>query len=295
MQQSTLYQTFSQNNFTHFKSNESSEIMKGGVITHHENTNQSSNVTLMGAGSLRSSMMQQASNIKAEIVTESGAIASAKQESKLENKQFAEASKIFQTQLNAKPLYKPFNAHEETESREEVVFAKEFNLKPKVAVVPEIEYKSVDARLKAKQEAARFVSSQLEKKSVDRNQIVTYDADKSDETKTYNKRQLTENKVEKERQEILKQEQARLAELEREKKEIQRKREEILKAEERSKVKGTSSFKATKIKQDQSSHGFGSVKTGYVLNKKFSFLNKASSVEPTDNTDSPARKRRNVW
>ena len=291
-----MYQTCGQNNFAHKNYNESSVIMKGGLVSNEEITNQSSNnITFVAKGSLENSMIRQASNNKAESVTESKKIITTKQESKLKDKQFVEveASNKFKTQLNAKPLYKPFKAHEEAESREEAVFAKEFTLKPRVVVIPELEYKSVDTNVKAKQDAAKFVSSNLKKKSVGNNQIVTYDKNKSNESTTIKIRPLTENKVEKEGQEFLKQEQASL--LEREMKDEKRKREELLTAEERSKVNRTEPLNTTKIKQDQGSHGFGSVRTGYVSNKKHSYSNRASSVEQTGNTDSPARKRRNVW
>ncbi len=282
-----MYQTCGQN--THKNYNESSVIMKGGLVSNEEITNQFSNdITFVAKGSLENSMIRQASNNKAESVSESKKIITTKQESKLKDKQFVEveASNKFKTQLNAKPLYKPFKAHEEAESREEAVFAKEFTLKPRVVVIPELEYKSVDTNVKAKQDAAKFVSSNLKKKSVGNNQIVTYDKNKSNESTTIKIRPLTENKVEKEGQESL---------LEREMKDEKRKREELLTAEERSKVNRTEPLNTTKIKQDQGSHGFGSVRTGYVSNKKHSYSNRASSVEQTGNTDSPARKRRNVW
>lgn len=102
-------------------------------------------------------------------------------------------------------------------------------------------------------------------------------------------------KAEEERRISLKQEQSRLQEME---KDIQRKKQVIYKEAKKSQAIDIKRSESLKGKgQDMTgsqSPSFGSVRTGYVRNKKHTFLSRGSSVEP-DGSDTPSRRRRNVW
>ena len=206
-----------------------------------------------------------------------------------------EASEVFQTQLNTKSQYKPFKASDYTTTKEQVVYAKEFSPKPKVKINTEMELIGSNKNQEAKQKAALFLSKTMDKKGISQNQSFSTNIVKSEEqVENIEIMARAQKKIEEERQEILRQEQVRLDKLEQEKRELQIKREEIKKQEQKSTLKRAESLKATKSEQE--ARAFTSVKLGYVNSKKSFLLDRGSSMEPPENTsDSPARRRKNVW
>jgi len=135
----------------------------------------------------------------------------------------------------------------------------------------------------------------MDKKGISQNQSFSTNIVKSEEqVENMETMARAQKKIEEERQEILRQEQVRLDKLEQEKRELQIKREEIKKQEQKSTLKRAESLKATKSEQE--GRAFTSVKLGYVNSKKSFLLDRGSSMEPPENTtDSPARRRKNVW
>ena len=92
-------------------------------------------------------------------------------------------------------------------------------------------------------------------------------------------------------------EKLRLESLEKEKNVIQKKREQLHQEEEKQRRIKEGSLKQTQIsmtRREQQGVGFGSVRTGYVQNKKMSLLTRAASVEPpvSRGNDSPGPNRR---
>ena len=100
-----------------------------------------------------------------------------------------------------------------------------------------------------------------------------------------------------ERKKALLAEKLRLESLEKEKNIIQKKREQLQQEEEKQRRIKEGSLKQNQIsmtRREQQGVGFGSVRTGYVQNKKMSLLTRAASVEPpaTRGNDSPGPNRR---
>ena len=118
-----------------------------------------------------------------------------------------------------------------------------------------------------------------------------------DELEKFKKEELqAKQKLEMERKKILEEERLRLEIYEKEKIALQMRREEILKEESEKEKKMKDSLKKSLFQVSrQEQHGFGSVRTGHVTNKKMALLTRASSLEPSP-TESPsmARKSKNV-
>merc|ERR1719431_769932 len=221
----------------------------------------------------------------------------------------------FQNQLHTKQIYKPFKRLNDA-PKEQIVHAKEFSPRPRVAVTPEIEFiqpysktmsasessesSSVKSVLASKHtsEQSSLASYSLRKDSAihknEGNEKLNFETVKLAAKKAAEDK-LAREKAEQERRISLKQEQSRLQEMERD---IQRKKEVIYKEAEKSQpidIKRSESLKGKSQDMTGSqSPGFGSVRTGYVRNKKHTFLSRGSSVEP-DGSDTPSRRRRNVW